>query len=161
MIRSMTKTDIPWITSNYIREWKASRHAGTLRQDIYYRAYQESLESLLARADVEVLVRVNPEDHDQIFSVLIIEHGFDLPCIHWAQTKKLFRNLGFLKELLTEAKIDPCKPFYYTHRTEVIRDIIKMKSDRGEYFEGIHSPVLARLPGEVTKNDKVERNTNR
>lgn len=54
-----------------------------------------------------------------LYGYMIVEHGRDLPVVHYAYLKEAYRGqrIGILRALFKAGGIDPLQPFWFTHKT--------------------------------------------
>lgn len=125
-VRGAAKTDIPFITSSWLRSYRDGYLVRAIPNTVYYYQHHKILEHLLPRSIV--LVACNEQDPDQILGWICAEVIDTALVVHYVYTKQPFRKFGIAKrlvDLLQETEQPPA--VMVTHNTQMARPIIKAK----------------------------------
>ncbi len=126
-IRRAKRSDIPFITSSWL---KSNRHGYMVRSvpnNIYYYNHHKILEELLPRS--VVLVACNAEDPDQILGWMCAEVVDTAMVIHYVYVKQSFRKFGIAKRIVNLMKTTEDPPAVMaTHSNPEVRDLLKEKN---------------------------------
>jgi hypothetical protein len=149
--RAAEHTDVSFIFSSWLKSNRNSTQYRELQNPVYYAQHHVMVEGLMQSS--AIIVAANPEDHTQIYGYLCFERIEGYPVVHFAYVKDSFRNLGMLRLLLDEAKIDHTKPFFITHRTKMCKMLERSMTP-------IHNPYLAYYAYKIgMKNKKDAQNS--
>ena len=117
---------------------------------VYYAQHHVLVEGLCQTATITVCV--NAADHSQIFGYIAHESIEGQPVVHYVYVKEPYRLLGLSKLLLQQAGVALDRPFFCTHRTQVIKHI------EGKY-PCIYNPYLAYAAYGLGKQVKAQLQT--
>ena len=110
------KTDHSFILKSWLKAFKRSNSRGPIANCSYWKAYAETIEQIIERENVVVLMACPDTDQDQILAYAVLESGHNRPVIHWTYTKEILRNRGLMKLLVSSVFPDE-QSFYYTFKT--------------------------------------------
>jgi hypothetical protein len=113
----MVQEDRQFVFNSYLRSFRKSRHAGPIPYCLHYDVYRSAMEFFLAQPDTEVWVCTADSGTILGYAVVSKQPG-QLPCVHYAYTKELFRRKGVMKACLRAAGIDLQHPAEYSHKTD-------------------------------------------
>jgi len=104
IVRELRASDRDYITRTMLySHFALSSHARQCNRDSYFTGHNKIINSLLDHC--ETLIVADPEDSDLIYSFIIYEKSLgDFDVIHYAHTRKDFRKLGLLKNLIEVIK---------------------------------------------------------
>jgi hypothetical protein len=150
LVRKAQRSDIPFITSSWLRSNREGFFVRSVGNTVYYHQHHKILEQLLPRS--VVLVACNEDDPDQILSWICAEVVDTALVIHYIYTKKPFRKFGLAKRLvnlLEESESPPA--IMVTHSNPSMRPLLREKNI-------IYNPYLlfSSLPDDWNKEDSNE-----
>lgn len=119
-IRPVRDTDINFILSTWLREYKQSDICRRMRDREYFDSYEPMIKEVLARSSP--LIACFSSDEDVIAGYLVREYQSDANCIHFAFTKDSLRKMGIFKSLIKEANFTG--GVYFTHWTSPVNSLI-------------------------------------
>lgn len=111
-IRGLRPSDIPLITSTWLRTYrKASRHATLTMEGCYYSEHNKLINKSFDAA--QVYVACDPHEPDHVFAYLVGVNRPKSDVVHYVYTKGTFRQMGICKALLD--KFQGAENLYNTH----------------------------------------------
>lgn len=132
--RHMVDRDIPYIKATLLRSFRKGPTTPHVPNGYYFGFYSPLFDSLIKSANV--LLAVNKDDPDHIYSWLIWENVGPALVVHYIFTKIAFRNLGIGKALISAAGIKTDNAFFYTLYSS------DAKTLRRKYKHAVHNPFL-------------------
>ena len=133
-IRRARKSDIPFITSSWLKSNRYGYFAQSVPNTVYYHKHHKILEEIIPESVVRVAC--NHEDPDQILGWMCADVVDTAMVIHYVYVKKSFRKFGLATRLVkTMADVEKPPAFICTHSNRDVRDIIEKK-------EIIYNPYL-------------------
>lgn len=137
VVRQMRSSDRQYICRTMLySHFSLSDHAKSINRDSYMNGQNKIINSLLDHC--QVLVVADPEESDIIYSFIIYETLGDYDVIHYAFTRKDFRKLGLLKNLVSVIKKKEMVAISHTNR-----EISPARLKR-YYLKAIFDPYLQR-----------------
>jgi len=139
-IRRARKSDIPFITSSWLKSNRYGYMVQSVPNTAYYYQHHKILEQVIPRS--VVLVACNHEDPDQILGWMCAEVVDTAMVLHYVYVKKSFRKFGLATRLVeTMRKVEDPPAIMTTHSNREVRDILEDK-------EIMYNPYLlfANLP---------------
>ena len=123
-IRKAQKSDIPFITSSWLRSNRDGFMVRSVPNTVYYYKHHKILESLLPRGIV--IVACNEEDPDQILGWCCAEVLDTALVIHYIYIKQPFRRFGIASRMIALLKQTEQPPaIMVTHSNPMVRPLIK------------------------------------
>jgi hypothetical protein len=138
--RPADSSDVPFVFSTWLRSYKFDSPAtGSIRQDIFFKNHQTTLERIFARPAVQVIVACNKDDPTSILGYIAFETN---EVLHFCYVRRNWRVEDALRNaLLDEAKIshdlDNCQ---FSHYMNWMID-----ARRAGQMKGLYNPYLAYL----------------
>lgn len=132
--RPATQDDVNFIFNSWLKSFRGGTLATGVSNPIYYAQHHRLIEGICKSA--QILVAVNAADLAQIFGYVAYEPMEGMNVVHYIYVKEPYRRLGLGKLLLEQAKIDAKKPFFCTHRTNVMRFLERR-------YAFVYNPYLA------------------
>jgi len=118
-IREYKESDIPFIYSNWLRDFKLNGMAVMkVRNNIFYLNHHKILDEIIERPTTKILVAHVTEDPDVILGFLAYEERNDRKNIaHYCLIKEQFKRFGIAKELLKKSELDlnQCEFSHWTY----------------------------------------------
>jgi hypothetical protein len=112
--RMAKPSDVPFILDSWMKSWRTSPWAGTIRNDMYYEVQRSTIEGLIARgADFLLVTPASREDH--ILGWICYEHMDDMDVVHYIYVKDPYVKHGYQHQLLGRTKRPTCPNRAYTH----------------------------------------------
>jgi hypothetical protein len=134
LLRDATEADVSFIFNSWLKSYLGSTATKGIPGPVYFDAHHKVIEALLVKCKVTVLC--DAKDNSQIFGYLVYEVVDEVPVVHYAYIKHVYRKLGLLKMLLSDAKLGKETSLFYSHNTDVAYKISKNT-------KWIYNPYLA------------------
>lgn len=117
-IRQAKPSDLNFIRDSWLKGHGASAFSKYMpKREVYFKNHTPIVNGILDRASV--LLCVNPEDLDQIFSYMVFEIIGNAMIIHFIYTKDVYRKLGLASILIDSIRKQMFDPsIMCTHSTE-------------------------------------------
>ncbi len=157
-VRNAVKSDIPCITSNWLKSFRKGDMNRGVGNDLYYKWHHKVVDELLDRSHVIMLCDAGNPDH--IIGWVCAEVSDQAVIVHYVYVKYTHRKNGFARALVN-VLLESEKPamVLYTHKTGGCRFALEhLELDK----EWVYNPywLMASLrPGwsgllPITKEDK-------
>lgn len=99
VIRQAQETDIGYILDCWVQGARLPIYQSMI-PPLYYKRYKPLLLSLIKRSNV--LIACLPDDPNIIAGFVVYQLLDDIPIIHWCQVRKMFKQQGIAKYLLSQ-----------------------------------------------------------
>jgi len=99
IVRDATQEDLPLIYNSWLKQYRESPFSVGISNSVFYSQHRKVIDHLLSRAIIKVAC--DTQDPTKIYSWACGE-VYDTPVLHFAYTKKEYRNKGLCKLLLAE-----------------------------------------------------------
>lgn len=117
LVRGLLSSDLNFIRSSWLKSYAISHFRKYMNPQVYYSEHSDIVNSILPNC--EVLIAVDPEDINHIYSYVVFEMCGDILIIHYAYTKEIYRRFGFCSKLIKMIKeASPKRVFISTHANE-------------------------------------------
>lgn len=117
--------DVSFIFDSWLRSWRKSPWAGTIRNDMYFPTQRATIEGLVARG-AQFEVACLTADQDKILGWICHEQSGPDAVVHYIYVKDPYLSLGIAEQLV--ARIPGNKPGFYTHRYRQVVDALGSNS---------------------------------
>jgi len=119
VFRPATGSDTSFIFDSWLRSWRTSPAAGTIRNDMYYPTQRATIEGLIGRG-AQLEVAALAADPEKILGWACSEQVGPNAVIHYVYTKDAYLTLGIGEALV--ARCPGTQPGFYTHRYRQVLD---------------------------------------
>lgn len=142
-------SDLDFVVASWLDSYQSSYSAGLVQMNDWRAVMDPQIRKVLARPGVELYVARNPEADPDLrcdaHGWLACERGFkhrtrkmisgrwkstweqsDRPLVHYIYVKSAYRKRGIARGLFRAAEIDPIWPFYFTCKTPIVRDLMRV-----------------------------------
>ncbi len=132
--RVAIERDLPFIQHAWLTSFRGSSYAGPIDHGCYMPAYRATIDGIMARRAVSVIVAHNPGEDDPRHEL----HGFICSevgaprIVHYLYVKAGVRRMGIARSLLKAASIGD--QVAYTFKTRDAAEILRVKQVRGARF---------------------------
>lgn len=129
-IREATSSDLDFVKRSWHTSFEHSQLASTLSREVYLREWWLILDELCRRSSI--LIAADPDNADVIIGFIVFEdrESDHMITIHYAYTKRDFRQAGVASALAQAAGIKDHN-FIFTHRSiDAIKILSKWKMDK-------------------------------
>lgn len=99
VVRDAVQEDLPLIYNSWLKQYRESPFTVGISNSVYYTQHRKLIDGLISRAEIKIACDSN--DPTKIYSWACGER-YEVPVIHFAYTKKPYRNCGLAKILLKE-----------------------------------------------------------
>lgn len=139
VIRPARETDNSLIFDAWLDSFRGAHAAGPFPMHMYRAVYTQTIEELLARPNVRVLIACDENDDDQDVGFLIHELR-QPPVVHYIYVKSPWRKKRVASMLMAAAQIPTGRLFVYTFKTALASRLVE------HWTGGIWDPFCARFP---------------
>ena len=130
LVRGYKAEDLPMVFDSWLKDWRTSKWAGCIPNNLYFETQRTLIEDLIARGAV-IQIAYPSGREDIILGWACAEAKEGKTVLHYLYTKDPFLGLGVSNLLL--ASLPGEKPGFITHRLQ-----------GKEYKEWRHAPEIAR-----------------
>lgn len=117
--RAAKPEDMKFILKTWKNSWRTSPWAGCVRNDLFFKTTEATIEGLIARG-AQFLLAVHP-DTDRILSWTCYEVlSKGEACVHYLYTKDAFLPYDLGAQLVVQ--VPGTRPGFYTHRFRQVAD---------------------------------------
>lgn len=118
-VRSAGPDDMKFILSSWKSSWRTSQWAGCVRNDLFFKTTEATIEGLISRG-AQFLLAIHP-DTGRILSWVCYEVlSKGEACVHYLYTKDAFLKYGLGEWLV--GQVPGTRPGFYTHRFRQVVD---------------------------------------
>lgn len=129
-IRGPRKTDQSFIAATWVKQLGNYDRRGAI--GARHGTHGRNVDALLDRADTRAIIRHAPGDPDAIFAWLVYAEGPGVPLVHFAYTRKDWRERGYARALLAHIGVHADTSWVYTSRGPMADKLLR--SYRGAAF---------------------------
>lgn len=118
--RRAREADLKFICYSWVRSYRTAHAAGMIADEDWRDVMTPQVVRVMGRPAVELWVACHPEDTDPIadlYGWIAVEHGHDLPLVHYIYVKLSVRREGLARGLFAVAGVRPLEPFFHTCKT--------------------------------------------
>lgn len=116
-IRNINEEDVSFVFNSWLKSYRFSSFAKSIRNEIYFTNHHKLLEKIIARGTN--YVACNKDDPGQIYGYIVGEEVDGFLVVHYVYVKHTFRNMGIAKLLLDQIGYNPETASLFTHLTDI------------------------------------------
>ncbi len=111
-VRSVKASDLNLVFDSWMKDWRESKHAGTIPNHLYFNVQRTLIEDLIARG-AKILIAHPPDRDDVILGWACGEEKGGQTVLHYCYVKDPFLGFGIQARLISD--LPGTKPGFVTH----------------------------------------------